>query len=141
VRCIGFGFDQNRLYIRVDGQGGMLHALSDGREVAVAFAAPTERRFLVRSVDGRLVSAFLESSEASGNSADDPDTSRRAVAAAGGILEIAIPLAALGAHAGDAITFYVTVNHGAVEVERHPADQPIQVIVPDASFAARLWSA
>jgi alpha-amylase/alpha-mannosidase (GH57 family) len=141
VRYIGFGFDENRLYIRVDGQGGMLHALADGREVSVAFAAPTERRFLVRSVDGRLVSAFVESSDGSGSSAADPDTSRRAMAAAGGILEIAIPLDLLGAHAGDAITFYVTVNHGAVEVERHPADQPIQVTVPDASFAARLWSA
>ena len=61
--------------------------------------------------------------------------------AAGGILEIAIPLDAVGARAGDLITFYVTVGHGDVEVERHPADQPIQVTVPDASFAARFWSA
>jgi len=87
------------------------------------------------------VSAFVESSGGSESAADDPDTSRRAMAAAGGILEIAIPLDALEAHAGDAITFDVTVSHGAVEVERHPADQPIQVTVPDASFAARLWSA
>jgi alpha-amylase/alpha-mannosidase (GH57 family) len=140
VRCVGFGSDANRLYIRVDGHGGMLHALADGREVSVAFAAPAERRFVVRSVDGRLRSTFLEPG-GSATPAANPDMPRGASVAAGGILEIAIPLDAIGAQAGDVITFYVTVGHGDVEVERHPADQPIQVTVPDASFAARFWSA
>jgi hypothetical protein len=140
VRCIGFGFDANHLYIRVDGHGGMLHALTDGREVSVAFTAPAEGRLVVRSVDGRLLSAFVDPG-GSGTATAGSDRSRGASVAAGGILEIAVPLDALGARAGDAIAFYVTVGHGQVEVEHHPADQPIQIAVPDASFAARLWSA
>jgi hypothetical protein len=140
VRCVGFGFDANRLYIRVDGHGGMLHALAEGREVSVAFTAPAERRFVVRSMDGRLRSTFVEP-DGSATAAAEPDTPRGASVAAGGILEIAIPLDALEARAGDVITFYVTVGHEDVEVERHPTAQPIQVTVPDASFAARLWSA
>jgi hypothetical protein len=140
VRCIGFGFDGSRLCVRVDGHDGMLDAIAAGRDVSLAFTAPAERRFVVRAVDGRLTSAFVDATGPA-PTAGDVDRSRGASVAAGGILELAIPLDALGVRAGDVVTFFVTVGRGEVEVERHPADQPIQLTVPDASFAGRHWSA
>jgi alpha-amylase/alpha-mannosidase (GH57 family) len=140
VRWIGFGFDASRLCVRVDGHGGMLETLAGGRDVSLAFTAPAERRFVVRAVEGRLTSAFVTST-GSEPITGDVDRAQGASVAAGGILEVALPLDALGARAGDVVRFFVTVGHGEVEVERHPADQPIQVTVPDGSFAARLWSA
>jgi hypothetical protein len=65
-------------------------------------------------------------------------------AAAGRLLEIAVPLSDLAVPAdGTArVSFFVAVYDAAGrEVERHPVHAPIHAVVPDARFAAENWSA
>jgi hypothetical protein len=39
------------------------------------------------------------------------------------------------------VAFFVAVTDHNVEVERHPAQRPIEVTVPDPGFEARQWRA
>jgi hypothetical protein len=58
------------------------------------------------------------------------------------VLEVAVPLATLGTHAGAGVSFFVAVaDPGGQEIERHPAHRPIDTIVPDARFEAIHWTA
>ena len=50
LTSVRFGFDRERLYVRVDGRQPMAEVLADGYEVALKFLAPAGRRFSVRSV-------------------------------------------------------------------------------------------
>jgi hypothetical protein len=63
-------------------------------------------------------------------------------AAVGAIVEVRVPFDILGVQPGQPVAFFVTVHDAAgVEIERHPAAQPIQFVAPDESYEARLWSA
>ena len=137
VRHIRFGFDADHLFVCVEGRGPLRNLLEDGGEVSLTFLAPADLRFVVRQTGGRPAGVFAGRHPAGGWV---EDTSRGASAAAGSILEIAVPLAALGA-AGAIVTFFVAVGRAGAEFERHPSDRPIQVSLPDAAFGARLWSA
>jgi hypothetical protein len=139
VRHVRFGFDAERLFVCVEGQGPMRSLLGDGREVSLTFLAPADLRFVVRQTAGALAGLFATRHPTAGHWVEDG--ARGASVAAGSILEIALPLAALGVAPGALITFFVAVGQGETEFERHPSDRPIQVNLPDAAFGARLWSA
>jgi hypothetical protein len=62
-------------------------------------------------------------------------------AAAGRILELQIPFRCLRAEPRARVAFLVTVTRGTVEEEHHPRQGPIEVEVPDATFAGRSWTA
>jgi hypothetical protein len=73
---------------------------------------------------------------------------KRATARAGACFELAVPLDDLGAAPGDLLSFVITVaRHAApadaapVAVERIPARQPIDLVVPAAGFDAAHWRA
>ena len=97
----------------------------------------------MRRESGRLTATFWDRER------DRPVWRERgaggAMAAAGDILECAVPFADLGVDAGGAVAFFVAVYGGAsnakVEVERHPAQRPIELHTPDALFEARFWRA
>jgi len=139
VTAVRFGFDEERLYVRIDGSRPMVDVLAAGCDVSLKFLQPAGVRFCVSQVVGRLHGAFWDRPAAA------PDwTERRAGASAvavGAILELALPWAELGASRRDPVAFFVAVDRGDTEQERHPAQQPITVAMPDASFLARLWTA
>jgi alpha-amylase/alpha-mannosidase (GH57 family) len=140
VTLVRFGFDPDRLYVRLDARRPMIDLLAEEYEFSLKFLTPERLRFSVRQQVGRLTGLFWE------RELDAPRWTVRgpglAVVAAGSILELAIPLADLGVTAGDAVVFFVAVYDSAAnEVERHPANRPIDVEVPDAAFKARQWTA
>ena len=61
--------------------------------------------------------------------------------AAGDILEVAIPFAALGLRPAAPFAFFVTIHNHATEVERHPANRPIESVVPEPAFEELNWKA
>ena len=138
VSLVHFGFDGERLYVRVDTAGRALDLLAGGREVSLKFMTPAGVRFSVRQAGGRLTGSFWDRQDR------DPHWIERgpggAALAAGTILELAIPWTDLGLQAGQQTGFFVALydEHGA-ELERHPAHRPIELKAPDGLFEAQLW--
>jgi alpha-amylase/alpha-mannosidase (GH57 family) len=146
IRMVRFGFDRTHFYVRVDGVEPMIDLLGQGREVRLQFLAPAGVRFVVRSEAGRLSGAFWRRDETAETlppaAPDGVDAGAQGAAvAAGQILELALPLAALGARDGSMLSFFVAVAEAGRETERQPAHGPIEAEVPDGLFAARHWRA
>jgi alpha-amylase/alpha-mannosidase (GH57 family) len=138
VALIHFGFDLQRLYVRVDVAGRAIDLLADGHELSLKFVTPAGVRFSVRATDGRLGGSFWERQDV------EPHWRERGPGgthvAAGTILELAIPFADLKSAPQQAVGFFVAIyDERGVEIERHPANRAIEILVPDASFEARHW--
>ena len=140
VTLVHFGFDDERMFVRVDATQRVLDLLADGREFSLKFFSPAGLRFSVRQVAGRPAGTFWDRQPA------EPFWLERgpggATVAAGTVLELALPLADLRLGPGEAVAFFVAVfDERAVEVERHPPHRPIELAVPDSLFAAQHWRA
>jgi alpha-amylase/alpha-mannosidase (GH57 family) len=139
VEQVHFGFDAQRLFVRVDAGRAMVDLLAEGAEVVLKFFEPRGARFVVRQVAGRLLAGFGAAEAPEGRGALDP---RGARAAAGSVLEVGLPFAALGAAAGSALSFVVLVcDEQGAERERHPGNLTLDLVVPDAAFESRQWCA
>jgi alpha-amylase/alpha-mannosidase (GH57 family) len=145
LTSVRFGMDRERLFVRLDGNGQMRGLLAEGHEVSLKFLTPPGVRFSVTQTLSRLTAGFWDRQPL-------PPVWRErgpggGAAVAGDILEIAIPFADLGVEVGGSIAFFVAIydsaNVGAarIERERHPAQRPIELTVPDAFFEARFWRA
>jgi alpha-amylase/alpha-mannosidase (GH57 family) len=147
LTLVRFGFDLERLWVRLDATRPMVDLLADGHQVCLRFLAPPGVRFSVQSESGRLTGAFWHRPS---NSAADQPWSRGGIGgatlAAGHILEVALPLADLGVSGGSRLSFFVLlcgggeVNPvGSDRLDREPAHPPIETAVPDGSFEGRNW--
>jgi hypothetical protein len=135
---IEFGYDPERLFVRVDGVQSMTETLKGDRQLVIRFLAPAGLRLVV-GTDGDGVGAHL--AERAGG---DGWTGRWAPglqAAVGRIAEVQIPFAALGVRAGDPVAFFVALADGEAEVEHHPVHAPFEVAVPEQGFPASIWTA
>jgi hypothetical protein len=140
VTLVHFGFDRERLFVRVDSSQRIVDLLASGRELSLKFFAPGGVRFSVRQSFGRLTGTFWD------RQGQSPEWTERgpggAAAAAGTVLEVALPIADLGVSTGQPVSFFVAVyDDGGAEIERHPAHRPIELMVPDDQFEARQWHA
>ncbi|HYM22496.1 MAG TPA: glycoside hydrolase family 57 protein [Vicinamibacterales bacterium] len=144
LRLVHFGFDRDRLLIRVDAARPMIDLLAEGHEVSLKFLTPEGVRFSVRRFDGRLAGHFWRRPATVPGGRAVPWTDHGpdgAVVAASDVLEVGLPLAELGgAQPGAPIAFFIAVyDVRNVEIERHPDHRPIEVTVPDGLFDARNW--
>jgi alpha-amylase/alpha-mannosidase (GH57 family) len=139
VRSIRFGCDRQRLFVRVAGAGRVADLLAGGQDISINFLVPDEVRFTVRHRQGQVTGSLWDRRP----SADWVERGPAgAVLAAGTVLELALPLAALGVAAGGSVSFFVAVSEAdGVERGRYPAHRPIELVVPDAQFEARNWRA
>ena len=60
LTLVQFGFDRERLYVRVDATRPMADLLADGHEVSLKFLIPEGVRFSVTQTQGRLAAAFWD---------------------------------------------------------------------------------
>ncbi len=140
VALVHYGFDRQRMFVRIDTAQPAADLLAGGRELSLKFVVPDRVRFSVRQALGRLTGTFWD------RPASEPDWVERgpggAATAAGTVLEVAIPFTDLGLAAGRPVAFFVAVydDRGA-EIERHPAHHAIELLAPDGSFEARNWRA
>jgi len=144
LSLVQFGFDRERLFVRVDAVRPMVDVLADGQEISLRFLQPDGVRFSVAQRLGRLAGAFWDRQPTSTANGVFPWIERRpdhASVAAGTVLELSLPTRELRVSAGDALAFFVSVYESGVETERHPQHRPIEVTVPDALFEARNWRA
>jgi hypothetical protein len=142
LTLVQFGFDRERLYVRIDATRPMVDLLADGLEVSLKFLQPDGVRFSVVQIVGRLTGHIWDRQVAANGAATWVERGAgSAAAAAGTVLEIGLPLADLGVTPGDPVAFFVAMYSEGAEVERHPAHRPIEVLAPDALFEARHWRA
>jgi alpha-amylase/alpha-mannosidase (GH57 family) len=135
---VRFGFDREHFYVRLDTLRGLGQLLDSGWTFNLAFLKPAGFRTSITGPAGApAVSLWVRDGSAwRGASVEGLR------AAAGSILEVAIPLAAFHAEALQELSFSVMVlDPAGNEVERHPTGRPIELQVPDARFEARNWTA
>ena len=150
VTMVHFGFDRERLFVRVDATQRSVDLLAAGREVSLKFVTPSGVRFSVRQSAGRLTGSLWDRRTAAGERSSTAPGARwiergpgGSTVAAGSVLEIALPLADLGIGIGQALAFFVALydSETGAETERHPEHRPIELLTPDALFEARHWRA
>jgi alpha-amylase/alpha-mannosidase (GH57 family) len=140
LSLVRFGFDRERLYVRLDGRAPMTDVLADGHELSLKFLVPGGVRFSVARTGGGVSFGFWD------RQPDAPYWRRRgpggAAVAIGRVLEASLPLQDLGVAAGGRVAFFVAVyGSGNVELERQPANRALELTAPDALFEGRNWRA
>jgi hypothetical protein len=133
-----FGFDPERLYVRVDFRRRAGDLLVGPAEVRLTFLMPGDLRVRVRG-DGGRPTAVLEARTPGGEwTARDADGIQ---AEAHQILEVAMPFAALGAAAGEVLGFFVSLHISGAELERYPSHRTLDITVPTSDYEAYNWTA
>ena len=121
LRSVHFGIGGDRLYLLVEAAVPMRDLLVPA-EVAFSFRGPRPARYRVRRKDGGVTVRR----EARGTG-DWSMTPTEAQAAAGQVLEVAIPIAEVQPEGDATVQFRVLVLQGGAEMERHPEAGPIQL--------------
>jgi hypothetical protein len=132
VREIYYGFDPERLYLRLDfvgptPPGGAFDLVIELMEpvlisVAVRGLAPGSRD--VTRSRGAAEARRL------------PESRCRI----GTVLELAVPFADLDLKAGDRVEMLIQLLHQGHPSESYPTDEPIRFEVPDSGFEVEMWS-
>jgi alpha-amylase/alpha-mannosidase (GH57 family) len=166
VREIYFGFDREHFYLRIDfASGGAPGAASD---LEIELLAPRPVRLRVRGLEpgARVVMREREHGGGvpaageravggargggdGGVGAEGAGVERRdgegglpgARCVVGTILEVGVPFASLGLKPGESVELVAHLLEGGQPVETLPDTDLVRFQVPDASFAASMWSA
>ena len=139
VTRVRFGFDASSLYLRVDTNGPARELLAQGWSLTIHFLRPTGLR--LRCAATAVGGVGAEFWQLSGESWQVMPGSKAEVAAAR-IVELRVPLNALGDESIAELSFFVAMNGpDQVEAERHPSGQPVALTIPDAGFEVWNWSA
>lgn len=138
ILAVEFGFNLERLFIRVDGGRPMHEVVVGVRGLTIRFLKPAGLRIVMRR-DGKSPEVLLIRRSAKGDwdTADCPGLA----SAIGRVAEIQVPFACLGAGPQDIVAFFVMLFEGTIEIEQQPRHEPIQFAVPDARFAILNWTA
>jgi hypothetical protein len=135
---VRFGFDREYLYVRLDTQRSLGQLLDAGWTFSLAFLKPGGFRATITGPAASPVASFWTRDGSSWLPAG-ADGLR---AAAGSILELAVPLASFRVAGLQELAFSLMVlDATGNEIERHPTGRPVELTVPDASFEARNWTA
>jgi alpha-amylase/alpha-mannosidase (GH57 family) len=131
-----FGFDLDRLYLKVTGSAAMRQLMEERRmSVELHFVLPEQRSYAVSLGDDGQTRV-----EGGEHSRD-----RRGIdAAVGSVLEMAIPLRRLGVEAGaddgrDVVEMYLVVVRKGREVERFPHSSSVVFTVRGEDLDAENW--
>jgi alpha-amylase/alpha-mannosidase (GH57 family) len=137
IELVRFGFDRDRLFVRLDATRPISELLATGYEFSLKFLKPDGLRFSVLARGGETRSRFWDRLlEPVQWIERDPG---RAEVCARSVLELALPLSEIGPPG--TISFFVAVYEANLEIERHPANRPIDVPVPSSRFEALNWTA
>jgi alpha-amylase/alpha-mannosidase (GH57 family) len=137
---IKFGFDPERLLIRLDVADRAADILAEGYSFAVTFLEPEGIRVAFAKAQGEVRATLSVKNGGPDGWTQRPFTGHVAVET---IVEVAVPLTDLpGASNGQAVSFVVTTSDpGGVEIERQPVARPVRVELPSPDLEARNWTA
>jgi alpha-amylase/alpha-mannosidase (GH57 family) len=133
-----FGFDLQRLHVRIDLGAPALQQLAEGLMCCVTFTAPPDRRLVISGTKGGP-RAELQQRGADSHWGNIPTASPQVAAA--DLIEATIPFADLGLRPSHPFAFFVAMHRNGAEVERHPAHRPVEGLVPESAFERLNWKA
>jgi alpha-amylase/alpha-mannosidase (GH57 family) len=136
IGLVAFGFDQEHLFLRIEGTRPMREVLVGTFGLTLRFLKPAGIQILLRR-DGPVADILMVKRTAKGDW--DVVTCAGLDAAIGRVAEIGIPFRCLNGKPQDPIAFFVTLSDGTTEREQHPRHQPIELEVPDERFGVRNW--
>jgi alpha-amylase/alpha-mannosidase (GH57 family) len=162
--AIHFGFDRERLFVRLDARQRAAELIANGYCFCLKFLDPDGVRVLIRQRGGQAAATVMTRA-AGGAWQEQREPEARVVA--GAIVELAVPLRGLFAAAtalsaapassstplmpltpltpapgGSPLAFFIEVlDPQGREVERHPLQRPIESERPDERFEALNWTA
>ena len=139
LSLVEFGFDLERLFLKIEASRPMDRFLDEDATLQVRFVKPDGRRLEIGRAGGSFTVIWLRRGDTGRWMPEPAPAGFRA--AVDRIVELEIPFAALGAAAGDPLSLFVTVARGGAPVEQQPPDRPIELEVPDRAFAAANWTA
>ena len=130
LSSVTFGYDVDRLFVRIDATGPVVELLEAGLEIYIRFIAPAGVRAAARVSRSQLQISL----ERQRDSAQwEPCHCLGVAGAAGSILEIAVPFACLRVSPHDHVTFVVGSSLGGVTPQQLPAHEPPTIRVPAPS--------
>jgi alpha-amylase/alpha-mannosidase (GH57 family) len=134
LRTIWFGFDAERLVIRVDTEGGPARErLAAANYLRIGFVDPAEREILVVEPAAPCPVAYLRR-------AGHPLANGTTVqVATGTILELAVPFPRLNLNPGDPIRFYIEVLKEDASLDRAPREGIFELVAPSRDFERIMW--
>jgi hypothetical protein len=134
LRTIWFGFDAERLLIRVDTEGGLaVDRLAEVDQLRVGFIDPPEREILVVAPASARPMAYLRQ-------AGRPQANGQTIqVATGSVLELAVSFARLDLSRGDPIRFYVELLNQDSSLDRAPREGILELTVPSRDFERIMW--
>ena len=136
VSGIYYGFDLERLYLRIDPILGNRNHL-EGLQFGIHFIIGQEWQiaFPVRFSEG-AEQFFTLCRRAHGQARVPRDfTSIRSDR----IVELSIPFAELRLHPKEKVNFYIRVEKEDQEVERYPRNGFLAIVIPDRDFESSVW--
>jgi len=130
-----FGFDTQRLLLRLDARGGSVRELlADMDLLRVVFLQPAGFELTVARPSWHApVAQLLHHDVVVGQAG--------VAAAADQILELAVPLRSLGLATDDLVQFFVELCQQGQAVERLPLEGRIETSVPSPDFEQIMWQA
>jgi hypothetical protein len=134
MESVWFGFDAERLLIRVDTRGGPAREiLAEADRLRIGFVEPSEREIVVMQPESIQPVGYLNHAGgmiANGTTID---------ASADAIFELGVPFARLEIRPGDSIRFYVELERGATSLDRAPREGIFELVAPSTDFERIMW--
>lgn len=132
IREIFFGFDAERLLVRLDSARDAIEDFAQFDEIRLRFLAPDAVEVRISGLaEGELKARLYR---------NDRVVARSGVeAACDQILELSIPFADLKVQPGDPLQFVVEALVGKSSVERAPQEGSIEMRVPSRDFELIMW--
>jgi len=133
VQKLWFGFDQKKLYIRLDAIGYVLEDFKEVDEIRVHFVEPTGYEV--------SVTGFEKPNELTVSVIHEGKKGKSATcsAAMDEIFEMAIDRSALNLKEQDSLHFFVELLHGSNSLDRAPNEGTIETSVPAKDFENFMW--
>ena len=134
IEALYFGFDAARLLLRFDAALGVRKQLADIDTLRIVFSEPKGFEVLVTQPGAPqpMVQLFHN---------DVPVSAAGVDAAAGKILEIAIPWRSLAAATDAPVQFHAELIQRDQSVERIPHEGTIETFVPSPDYELMMWQA
>lgn len=134
LHSIWFGFNAEKLLIRVDTEGGpAAERLAEASRVRVGFVDPADWEVVVDEPSFPRPIGTI-------NHMGEPSSNGTAVeVATGKIMELAVPFGRLGLKTGDPIRFYVEVLTADASLDRAPREGIFELSVPSPDFERIMW--
>ena len=138
IAAVEFGFDLEKLYVRVDGTVPMSELLAGGLGLGLWFLNPPGLRIEIDAGGEAATPALFRKSNGDQWSVVPEPRLRGAV---GRVAELEVPFDVLGASPGERVAMFVLLRRGAADIDRQPRHQAIEFEVPDQRFVTRAWTA